>query len=314
MHRKSLFILTVCTLAVSARAGSLVHRDVDASAAWVAHADIENLRGTAFGRHLLEKMQEPEAAQKLAAFEALWRFDPREDIASLTLYGWGQKKEGDGVLVVRGRLDREHLTTVVGGGEGYETRTHGNHLLHSWLDKKTEDGDEITKRKYGVFHTSGVLVLGEDADGMNKALDVLDGQRPSLETENPFALLASVQDAAFFMATADFAALSSNAKPKAQLFKNAAAAAMGIGESNQRMFGTLVLETGEPQAAKGMKMIADGLIALALLNAENDPNAAQLAEAAQVNAEGNRLVIQLSCSSDEFIAMVEEAEAKKKAK
>jgi len=77
---------------------SLIAADAD----WVAHLDMEALKQTEVRAFIDREMRTPEAERKLDACKAMFAFDPRDDLKSLSAYGTGQ----DGVMIIEGVLTK----------------------------------------------------------------------------------------------------------------------------------------------------------------------------------------------------------------
>src|SRR6266403_1396479 len=75
-------ILCIAGLAagLSAVAAPLQRADVTAEPAWLVHVDCDALRPTAIGQYLLSELDKPEAKGQLGAFQAIFSFDPRQQL------------------------------------------------------------------------------------------------------------------------------------------------------------------------------------------------------------------------------------------
>ena len=69
---------------------------------------------------------------------------------------WMQSKpDENGVALIRGKFDQEHLLTLLKANKTFKTEKSGKHKLHSWRD---EDSGE---REYGSIVSENLLVMGE---------------------------------------------------------------------------------------------------------------------------------------------------------
>ena len=176
----SLWIGSLFLFALAANAGPLQRNLVAANAVWVAHLDVDRFKETEVGQYVLAEMEKPEAQNKFAAFQAVFSFDPREDIRGLTLYGTGNRPE-EGVLILQGRFDANRLLTLVRAAKDYTSSNHRAHVVHEWTDEKKEAQGRKDARTVAAFH-SGRLVLGQGRGTVAAALDVLDNQAPNLSS------------------------------------------------------------------------------------------------------------------------------------
>jgi len=240
----------------------------------------------------------------------VFNFDPRTDLDGLTMYGKGTA-EKSGVLLIRGRLDGERLVTLVKANDTYESSTYGSYTVHSWIDDKrarrAEARGREPKRSYGAVFTDGTIVLSDSAENVGRALDVLAGKLPAMRENEMVAGLTGWRDAYFLVAAAETGEMADLA-PSAALLKGARRLGLIVGETGDQLESKGSLEASDAEMAGNMKRIADGMIALALVNAENNPAAARLAEASQVTVNGNRLELRMSSPVS---ALIEAIEAKK---
>ena len=270
----------IVVVATQTMAGPYQGGDVSCEAKWVVHADLAQLRDTQFGGHLLDKMRSEDARNKLAAFQAIFNFDPRTDLDSLTLCGFGRRKKGDGVMIVKGRLDGDHLVTLVKANDTYQPHTRGGFVVHSWIDvKEAAKAAGLgldPKRSYGCVYAAGIILISDNLDNVAKAIEVLAGRASSLQQDNPLGIQPPA--AGFLTATAMTSRMK-NVDPKAAILKRANGVSLSLGEAGGMMSGTLMLDAHDARAVTNLKKIVDGMIGLALLNEETNPGAAKLAEA-----------------------------------
>ena len=71
---------------------------VSAEAKWIAHMDFDALLSSKFGKHILNEIELQGHADAIAEFAETAGFDPRTDLADVTL--WGETFEPDGGVAV----------------------------------------------------------------------------------------------------------------------------------------------------------------------------------------------------------------------
>src|SRR6185503_10881041 len=98
------------------------------------HLDLDRLRSTSVGEFVFGEIEKSEIKDKLAAFQAMFRFDLRTQLHGLTVYGMSHTPE-EGVLLVYADFDADHLATLAKGGKDYESAEHNRHTIHSWIDE-----------------------------------------------------------------------------------------------------------------------------------------------------------------------------------
>src|SRR3954469_14667349 len=91
--KRTLLLSCLTAVGLNLQAGPLLRSDVPAEPIWVAHLDCDALRPTAVGQYVLSEMEKPEAQGKLGAFQAMFSFDLRTQLHSLTLYSTGEAPE-----------------------------------------------------------------------------------------------------------------------------------------------------------------------------------------------------------------------------
>lgn len=280
--------------------------EVPADACWFAHADLDIFKGTEVGKFVLAKVNAPDADRKLAVFATVFGFDPRRDISSLTAFGRSNRPE-QGVILIRGRLDASRLTTLLQANDTFRAVTNGTRVVMNWIDeKKLKAGKK--DRTFGCFHSSGVAVMGSSDDDVNGALDVLDSRKPSL-AGSPLLASLGPAPATPVLAVVFDAAGKAPVGAKTEILKLARRAALSVGESAGLVRARLQLEAPDASTAAEMMKIADGMRSLMVLNKDKDPQAAQLAQGANVSASGLQVVVTLDYPAAELIKTAERKEA-----
>lgn len=296
--------------AVTAGAAPFNAADVAADAGWFAHADLDLLKTTEVGQYVMSKVTAPEAERKLAAFLAVFGFDPRRDVNSITAYGRTDRPQ-QGLILVHGRLDQARLTTLLQANDSYQSSPHGACVIHSWVDdKKKKEGRN--ERMYGAFHGETV-VIGSALGDVQGALDVLDAKKPGLAGSPRLAVLGASPVPPVLAVVLD-ASAKGQVAPKAEILKLAQRGSLTLGEAAGIVRARLLLEAPDAGTAGEMMKIADGMRSLMILNREKDPNAARLAEGSSVSASGAQVTVTLDYPAAELIKAAEAKEAGEKQK
>ena len=302
-----------CLLAavISSTAGPLQRSDVIRDPVWVLHLDCDALRPTAIGAYLLGEMAKPEAEKKIAAFQAIFSFDPRTALHGVTLYGASPAQE-DGVLLFYADFDAARLTTLAEGAKEHESTTHGKHVIHSWLDEKKRAKDGVKPRVYAAIHGGQIVIFGQKENRVALALDVLDRTKPNLASSTQFGSLGDGGENAFALGAARKVALPAS-DPSAAVLKQSKMATLSIGESRGQVQGELKLVADSEEVAKQMESIGRGVVGLMALQ-KDKPDSVKLAQALSVQQEGAGLTVRLSLPAGDLVAMMEASAARKAAK
>ena len=281
--------LVLGLVASQAWAAGFQSRQVSAGATWVVHADLERLRQTQLGAYLTNKLSAGPAADKLAAFQAVFSFDPRKDLNTLTLYGKSQDP-AQSVALLGGRFNETQLVTLVKANDSYQSQAFGQHTIHSWIDdKKPNEG-----RQYGCFHPSGFLVISHGQEMIQEAVEVLDHTRGSLDAAKVFGS-ESLMQAPLFIAGANLDAFG-DLSPNAAILKQASSGQLALGENNGLLVVNLLLTAKDATAATNMQQVAQGLLAIAQLGQQKNPQLADFAQAAQIKQTGNTVRVDVLLS------------------
>lgn len=297
-------------VATESRAAPLDPGRVHAEAQWVAHADLSRLRATQVGRHLLASVWTDAVHAGFAALQTVLGFDPRADLDGLTLYGDSAR---NGVILVQGRLDTRQLVAFLKANDSYRVASHAGYTIHSWADEAcsawNRTGRRVSSRKYGCFFDDGTLVLSDAAENVAEALDVLLGNAPSMARQASLAGLLECEDAVFFLAAADTAALEAF-HPQSAMLQNVERLTLRVGETAGQVQVRLDLETPTEDVALNLFRMVEGLRGLAVLNAAANPAAARIAQAADVRRDARRLRFVLKVAAAECIEKIENLRAK----
>ncbi len=293
-------------LALPGRAGDFDKQIVPSDATWVAHANLVKLRESTVGRFLLNRLSGEEANRQFAAFKAIFQFDPRQDLSAITVFGTAAGEENS-VALLRGRFNTAQLITLVQANPQFKSVAHGNDQILSWVDEKNT---ACGKRTYGCVAAADLLILGQKAETVAHALDVIDGATPNAQANTTLPGLERATSATFFLASADMARMPA-LDPNAALLKQNKSVLLTLGEQGADMQGLLLMVAPDAETAKTVRAAAQGIAALVTLQGPQNPLGARLASAIQFGGEGDQVEIKMSCPAAE-IATLLEAEALKK--
>lgn len=266
---------------------------VAAGAKWVAHIDVEQLKTTHFGQYVLDALGKDEPNRKLLAFQAMFNFDPRKDVASVTLYGRDNRPDNT-VLLLKGSFDHERIETIVRGAESYVESRYGEHVVHSWIDR-----DHGGRRVFGSIAADGTVAMGGE-QALKQALDVLDGKAPKA-TVASFPGLANSSGTPVFVASADLGGMT-NVNPQAAVLAQASTAYMALGETADQVQAHIGLGAKSEEAAKQIEDAARGLVAIGILGQQQRPELGRLATGATISRNGTGVEITLKYPAADLVA------------
>jgi hypothetical protein len=300
----------VCLLAgLSSQATPLQPADVAADPAWLLHLDCDRLRPTAVGQYLLAEMEKPGAQGKVAAFQAMFKFDLRTQLHGLTLYNTGDSPE-DGVWLVYADFDRDHLATLARGANEYKSSAHNQHAIHSWIDdsKKKQTGSQ--PRIFASAHGSRALIFGQREASVARALDVFDRSAANLSSSKTFPALdaktAFVQGAAQKMSF-------SGSDPNSAIFRLSKSIRFELGEQTNRVTARLQLTAGDDDVARQIASVGEGLLSLMKLQPDR-PETGKLANALSLKQDAKDVVVSLSLPAGDAIEVMKADAARRQKK
>lgn len=290
----------LCAIALgTVSAAELDTSKVAADAAWVAHLDAERMRKTELGSYFNGEMQKEEAAAGFEALKAIFKFDVRTDLKSLTLYGKGKGRE-EGVALLSADFDTEHLVTLVKANEHYSTEIHGVRTIHTWIDEKKPG-----IRTYGCVMADDLIVIGDGKQLVKDAIDVIDGNASDMSGMKGLPGLTNAAESAFFVASADMSQMP-EIHPKAAVLKQNNAGSVSFAEEDGRFKGTVSLLAKDAESAMAVHSIVQGLIGLARLNENQDQRLLAMLTAMKLDVSGNEVSVSLDYPVADVISFIRE--------
>jgi hypothetical protein len=306
---KSIVVITVSALiTLNAVAGSLTPTEVSSEAKWVIHMDASRLRATELGRHITESTDCEAGRAKMAAFRTMANFDPSTDLESLTVYGTEGGKH-NGVAILHGKFDTAKLATLAQDNETYESGEHAGQTIHSWVGKH-KSHHHGNRRTFGCILNATTLAFSSSREMLVKGLDVLSGSKPGLAADAPLAGLMNV-DAMYFLSAAALMGDMQQINPRAAILRNTKNAVMAVGEKEGILQAAVEMTTSTVDAALNLTRLLNGMIGMAMLNAEANPDMAAIAKATSVSLNGSTLSLALELPVTDVFAHIEKMKAGK---
>jgi hypothetical protein len=317
---KQLLALSLCwAVWPAAWAAPSPRARISGEASWFVNLDADKFKTNQLGQFLLGELDKGPMKDQLAAFTAIINFDPTKKLKGATLYGWGEKPE-DAVLLVQGEFDVERLVTLVKALKDYTNQTHRTYTIHTFGDESqkpvaggAEDaagamnpfalGASIGQGRHSAaIHPGGTLVMGQKAERVGAALDVLDGLKPTLESAKQLPSSPAVASA-FFVATAGPTVLSQYATNNAilKVFKSVVFCA---GETDDNFVLDLSVETDNEDNAKNVLAMMQGFLATAAMQGGDRGPQAKLLEGLTTSQKDSTLTATLKVSMNDLIQMI----------
>jgi hypothetical protein len=301
-------IVLVCAGAI--RAEPLDWKQVAADAKWVAHADFDAMRASTVAMKANEQFKNycPEPEKHLAKFREIWKLDPIKDIREITLYDT-QIKKGQGVAIVRAKVDPQHLLKLAETAPDHKTTAYGKYELHTWLHAK---GTKHARNMTGAFFKPDVLVFGSSVAEVTAALDVLDGKTPSLAGKDS-PLAGAVAPGTIFMARAVGLA-GADLHAKSPLVKQIESLSLALGENQGEIFLDAKTVVEKPEVAEQLKTVVEGIRAMGDLLHGDDAEATKLLGTLKVSVVDKEIHAEWKAPADAIWAYVQKIQKKIKEK
>ncbi len=271
---------------------------VPADAKWVMHLDMDAARASTVMERAMAKAMKmhPHAGGMMDMVAKMSGMDPRTDLKDATAYGPDTDKK-NGVLIVRGKANREFLTRMVEKAPDHKTMTHEGHTMHAWTHKRGRHGGTVV----GAFYKDDVMVFSRTEEATKAALDVLDGRKPSTPAESP--LSGRVRPGSIVVARA--AAIDPNTK--CPVLRKGDGYRVALGEEEGKVFYRARLDMQSAEAAGEVRDVVKGLTSLASLRWGSEEAVMGLVKTMKMDVEGNTCSIAWDASADDVWSVVDKA-------
>ncbi len=286
--RISLFVLAVC-IATGAHAQIKIQH-FPADTKWALHLDLKALNESQMGLFIRQSLDE-NAMRGLVSLQAMSGINLTNDVDSLVVCGKGNVQTG-GVMYAYGRFDVQKLTAFAGAAKEYQNKAFGERSLLSWSDRG--------KRTSLCFIDPTLVVLAQEEGLVQEAVGIIDGKVAGMGKDGPFGKVLAHNKDCFFALQVNNLADFSGTNPQLQMFKQAEAVMLEIGQ----MAGTnglelaLAIKAATPESAQQMNQAAVGLQALFQLQAAQNPEVAAVAQGVKVSLQDNFVTVNLKMTEE----------------
>jgi hypothetical protein len=293
----TMFLATMLTASAS-MAGPLARNQVSASADWVVHVNHEQFNQSQFGQLIRAELAALGLEQKLQSFAQVFSFHPLDDVRDVTIYGSGPDEQ-KAVVIIDGKFDLEKLVSLAKLNPEYQAIEHGNVVLHRWLHTEKKMGREVNKLMYGFGFEGRYVVIGSGFESIKQAADVFNGSSPSAagDVSGLPSQPALNAGGAFLQAAANNVAQSAAQHGKAAVLRQTDQLGLAIGEVNGQFYIDLAVTAKSAEAAQAMNKILDGVLAVAVLAGEEQPELANLAKCVRLSCDGNAVRVRLEADA-----------------
>lgn len=297
MRQWMLVMGVVLCVVVSARA-QLKAAHLPSDAAAVVCVDLKELNASPMGAFIQQSLDD-NARRGLSWLQSAAGINLTNDVDYFVAYTQGKLQTTGVVQVACGRFDVAKLTALVGGGKEFQNKALGERSLLSWR--------EGSKRRHLCFIDPTMVILSWDEAQILEAVARVDGAARGAEGEGPFAQALSRKKGRFLAAQANSVAELAVANPKLQMLKQADALLLEVGQlaATNGLDCTLMVKASTKEQAQQMQQAAQGIQALLTLQAAQNPDAAAVAQSAQVALQDEVVVVSLRLPEDLMRKMIQ---------
>jgi hypothetical protein len=299
------FCFALLVFAPLLRAEPLDRRQLPAATTWFIHVDVEAASASMLGRgargFLLSLPEARKAIEK--AREALG-IDITSDIRGITLYGVSYAPDR-GVLIVRGKVDRSRLETMLQKMAGYRTETVDGRSLYFWTERdqpRRVNAEPSSRTQAGAFSGDDGVVVANDAQAVVAALDVLDGKAASLPADSP--LVVSSPSGTVICSAAVGIAQAKTLPIQSPILRQCESGSLALGEHDGDAFFHARVLTQSTQTAAQIRASVEGLRAMVELQATENAVAARLLQPLKVTTDDKSVDVDWNFPSAELVKMV----------
>jgi len=262
--------------------------EIGPTANWTLHADLDAFRNSAIGKLLLAELKAQGVEEKMQPFVDAFSFNPLTDIRGVTIYGKGQDRN-NAVAIFNGKFDVDKLLGIVRWNPQYQEISYQDVTLYRWLNEDKKKGPSADQLMYGYVHKGQQVAISIGLDALKGAVDTLKGSGTSASAE----LLNQIpqgESGTFLQIAAIGVGDIVGQDPKAAIFKQAESLSLAAGETAEKVFIGLRLQGQSPEVADNILKMAQGLVAMAQLAAQEQPKLSELAK--NVNVVRNDKTVQ----------------------
>ncbi len=283
-------ILLTLFFLVELKASTLQRSIIPEEADWVIHFDVEKLKSTPYGEHLLDTENILGLRKKNAQFKDHYQINILEDIKGVTVYGYGNDEENT-VLCLQGTFDQEYLLGLLADEESHREIQHNKFIIHGW-----------DRHEFGVFVSDNLVLLAQDETAIKKALDVIAGKKPNVSSSSLVSYVNKITPDVFFTAMAKDISKMAEHESDVFIFRKAESALFTLTDEKDNIKFVVDFTVKTVEDAKNMESVIRGLVSLASMQLEESQREILLPlEKMTIFTEGKNIRVELSYPAQELM-------------
>src|SRR2546423_2646846 len=296
-------ILPLLILAATLRAEPLDLRQVPAGAKWLIHIDGDAGREAKVGQTMREVLHAiPQSREALEKAQTCFGIDLTADLSSLTAYGKDFVPDG-GVLIVRGKLDRQKLLALLQTVPTLKTRNVRQHEVFTWTDGDPQNAANPGQESAAVLFDERTVLVAHDRALIEDALDVLDGKANSLQGANS-PLAAPPPEGTVLEAGATGLAAVPQLPGHSPVVQQCDSGILFMGERAGEAFLHGRITTSSQEVANQLQALLMGLQAAAQFNSIKNPDGLRLLIPLKISTEGQAVRVDWQFSAQEVASII----------
>jgi len=286
MNKALMTAVAVAVLAGGAIAGPANLGQIPADAKWAAHIDMDAVTASSFAKGVIELIQaDAQTIGQDKADKAVNIWTKMQQVQGVTVMGFGLSRTGVMVANLK-QYNAEEVLKIAGVDPSNPGEKYGNLTIYSFAPRRGPD-----QEAWLCLVSDKVIVGGNDLLRVKQVLDLLLGKGEAMSATHPVGALLNPSPGSFVVAAGQ------NPKPAAAdeqapdlgmqgILRRAQSGRIEMGQNGENLFGSIMVALGTEADAKSLVQIAEGALAMIRLQAQNDPQMAQLAEAIKIAADG----------------------------
>ena len=267
------------------------------------HVDADAGRESKVGQTMQEVLRAiPQSRQALDKAQACFGIDLTTDVSSLTAYGKDFAPDA-GVLIVRGKLDRQKLLALLQAVPTLKSQNFHQHDVFTWTEADPQNAGKPARESAAVFIDERTVLLVHDMDMLGNALDVLDAKAKSLDgAASPLA--APPPDGTVIEAGATGLSGAPELPGHSPVVQQCDSGIVFMGERGGEAFLHGHITTSSQEVANQLQALLMGIHAAAQFNAMKNPDQLRLLIPLKVSTEGQTVHVDWQFSAQEVTSII----------
>jgi hypothetical protein len=285
-------------------AGPVPSSQVDSTAQWLLHLDLDAFRASQIGGKIVADRIEAPMAKAAAQIKAELGVDfDWKRIHGATVYGTTFAKPGQakGVLVLDTDLDLK-----AGLDAAIAKQPEGNSGRLRLIETGPNPVYWVKDEAYIAVVAGGPVIAGKFEDEVRRARDVVLGSVPNLAAANPFAGYPEAASGTVVYGAAQGLTDNVPVPPQAQILKKADGMRLAISEAGGNVAVNLAMKTKTAEVAQQVQQVVQGMMALAVLGQNNNPDLQELIQGLKVSGSERLVTVELNYPVAKALQKMEE--------